>query len=155
MLRHPELAADVQVAADLLLLTNWIQKAKSKFLSVAQGYVAGCLQRILEMEEEEAESRDYSDEEAFIRLPLDITQCLRSVARRAESVSRSLLGEIQRISLSELHTFLLRFKTLERKRTGNGTGGALHLFRMVNTCRELRCVATCAGAHRDVPMTMC
>ncbi|XP_041941717.1 exocyst complex component 3-like protein isoform X1 [Alosa sapidissima] len=141
MLRHPELAADVQVAADLLLLTNWIQKAKTKLLSVAQGYVAGCLQRILEMEEEEAESRDYSDEEAFIRLPLDITQCLRSVARRAKSVSRSLLGDIQRISLSELHTFLLRFTALERKRTGNGEGGVSHLFRTINTCRELRLLA--------------
>ncbi|XP_062378543.1 exocyst complex component 3-like protein isoform X2 [Sardina pilchardus] len=141
MLRHAELAADVQVAADLLLLSQWIQKAKSKLLNVTEFYVAGCLQRILKMEEEEVESRDYSDEEAFIRLPLDVTQCLTSVARRAETVSRSLLGEIQRINLSQLHAFINRFRALERKHVGNGKGGVLHLFRTVNTYRELRLLA--------------
>ncbi|XP_062378544.1 exocyst complex component 3-like protein [Sardina pilchardus] len=137
MLWHAELAADVQVAADLLLLTEWIQKAKSKLLNVTQFYVAGCLQRILKMEEEEVESRDYSDEEAFIRLPLDVTQCLKAVARRAETVSKSLLGEIKRINNSELHTFIHRFIDLQRRRIGDGEGGVLHLFWTINTCRLL------------------
>ncbi|XP_031436770.1 uncharacterized protein si:dkey-196h17.9 [Clupea harengus] len=47
--------------------------------------------------------------------------------------------------LSQLHTFLHGLQALERKRMsaglGAGEGGILHLFRTINTCRELRLLA--------------
>ncbi|KAL2099361.1 hypothetical protein ACEWY4_005841 [Coilia grayii] len=148
VLGHPDVSADVFAVMDMMLLADWLKKAKTKALQSAQEYVGGCLKRMLEREEEEEEeagSCDQSDEEAFIRLHLDITQCLTGIVRKAGVISPSFRKETQMMCLFQLHTFLHRFTAREKKRMTGGKGEGEeripHLFRTINTCIELRLLA--------------
>ncbi|KAF4105545.1 hypothetical protein G5714_013207 [Onychostoma macrolepis] len=75
---------------DPLLLTGWFEKAKQKLLQLLKEDISTYLQNILHYEEEHGHNGDSMDEETFIRVHLDATQCLDSAISEAKIVGLTL-----------------------------------------------------------------
>ncbi|XP_063049586.1 uncharacterized protein LOC134444042 [Engraulis encrasicolus] len=141
VLAHPDIAADVADVSvlDVMRLGEWLHNAKSKTLDTTQEYVERFLERVLDKEEEEGLSCDQGDEEAFIRIHQDVTQCLGDVSEKAADVSPFMKRDVNTVCLIQLYSFTLRFAALEVKRmkrmTGAEDGRIRNLFRTLRTLR--------------------
>ncbi|XP_076830652.1 exocyst complex component 3 isoform X2 [Brachyhypopomus gauderio] len=132
---------DVLRVSDPLLLTDWVEKSKQKILTLVQEDISAILQNILS---EDQTVCDYRDEEAFIKLQLDVIQCLNATIQGTQAISHTLKKAIQRVCCDELHSFVERYVNAEKKRLKlqkpNETNSVLFVRTMYN-CRLLRSYA--------------
>ncbi|XP_050982032.1 uncharacterized protein LOC127175162 [Labeo rohita] len=127
---------------DPLLLTGWIERATGKLLPKLQNDISTNLQNILCYDEKHEHNEDSVDEETFIRVHLDVTQCLNAVIQSSKEFSHTLMCTAQTLCLKELHHFVQKYvhaakERLEKQQHLKKNSG--HLFRLISTCRQLRC----------------
>ncbi|XP_067277703.1 exocyst complex component 3-like protein isoform X2 [Pseudorasbora parva] len=130
---------------DPLLLTGWFERAKQKLLQELQKNISRTLQNILHYDEQHEHNEDSMDEETFIRLHIDVTQCLNHAILDAKPFGLTLMHAVQILCSEELQGFAQKYVDTENKRlielkfTENNS---LYPFRIINSCMELRCCAT-------------
>ncbi|RXN24794.1 exocyst complex component 3-like protein [Labeo rohita] len=109
---------------DPLLLTGWIERAKRKLLPKLQNKISTILQNILCYDEKQGHNEDSMDEETFIRVYLDVTQCLNAVIQSSKKFSHTLMCTTQMLCLKELHHFVQGFfaPRLNSPATNNSDG---------------------------------
>ncbi|XP_051772491.1 uncharacterized protein si:dkey-196h17.9 isoform X2 [Ctenopharyngodon idella] len=122
---------------DPLLLTGWFEKAKRKLLPKLKNEISKTLQNILCYEEQHGHNEDSMNEEAFIRLHIDVIQCLNAVIENSKAFSKTLICKVQPLCLKELHRFVQKYVDAEKKRQPLNTN-SVYLFRLISTCRQLR-----------------
>ncbi|XP_016368057.1 uncharacterized protein LOC107708373 [Sinocyclocheilus rhinocerous] len=126
---------------DPLLLTGWFERATRKLLPKLQNDISTTLQNILHYDEEHGHHEDSMDEETFIRVHLDVTQCLNAVIHNSKEFSNTLMCTAQTLCLKELHHFVQEYVHAEKKCLGKQkplNSKYVHLFRLVSTSRQLR-----------------
>ncbi|RXN24795.1 exocyst complex component 3-like protein [Labeo rohita] len=130
---------------DPLLLTGWIERAKRKLLPKLQNDISTTLQSILHYDEQHGHDEDSMDEESFIRVHLDVTQCLNAFIQSSKEFSHTLMCTTQTLCLKELHHFVQEYVYAEKKRLEKQQHlkkNSVHLFRLISTCRQLRFYAS-------------
>ncbi|KAL6487277.1 hypothetical protein MHYP_G00039030 [Metynnis hypsauchen] len=134
----PNIQDHVLRVSDPLLLTDWFEKSKQKFLTLLQKHISTVLQNILLYSEAHLDCRN---EEDLIKVHLDVIQCLDAALKSTEIISNTLITAVQRLCCDELHTFVERYVNGEKKhleaQKSNETY-SLHLFRIIDTCKHLR-----------------
>ncbi|XP_057198587.1 exocyst complex component 3-like isoform X2 [Triplophysa rosa] len=135
---------DVFRVLDPLLFSGWFEKAKKKLLTVLKKEIAGALQNILCNEEKHEDNELLMDEEWFIRVHLDVTQCLHGTIENAKTFSLTLTHKVHILCLEELHSFVQNYVHAERRRLDNLQPlktNLVYLCRIVSNCIKLRCLA--------------
>ncbi|KAK7148914.1 hypothetical protein R3I93_013055 [Phoxinus phoxinus] len=131
--------------SDPLLLTGWFERAKQKLLLELQKDISKTLQNILHYDEQHGHNEDSMDEETFIRLYIDVTQCLNCAILDAKKVGLTLMHAVQILCSEELHGFAQKYVDTENKHLKKlkfTEKNSVYLFRIINTCMQLRCCAT-------------
>ncbi|KAL0969014.1 hypothetical protein UPYG_G00221580 [Umbra pygmaea] len=153
LLGHPELWDEALQAVDLRLLTDWISQAEKKLLAIVQKDLFTSLRRILQNES----SREVcvSVDEAFIRLHVDVIQCLNAVLQRAKETSQTLKHNIQKLCWEGLQDFVEKYVNFEKKNlkeeTQLGTSNRMYLFKISKSCNELKRYAlSIAADHKGL-----
>ncbi|KAL1263307.1 hypothetical protein QQF64_006046, partial [Cirrhinus molitorella] len=126
---------------DPLLLTGWFERATEKLLPKEQNDISTTLQNILCYDEQHGHNEDSMDEETFIRVHIDVTQCLNAVIQRSKEFSHTLMCTAQTLCLKQLHYFVQEYVYAEKKRLEKQQHlkkNSMHLFRLISTCRQLR-----------------
>ncbi|XP_073776751.1 uncharacterized protein si:dkey-196h17.9 isoform X2 [Danio rerio] len=127
---------------DPLLLTGWFERAKVKLLPELQDEISRRLQNILDYDQHH---RNQVDEETFIRVHLDVSQCLNAVITNSKDFSDTLMCLAQNICLQELHHFVEMYVHSEKKHIEKlqplSTKHSVYLLRVISTCRQLRFLA--------------
>ncbi|XP_077053159.1 tumor necrosis factor alpha-induced protein 2-like [Siphateles boraxobius] len=130
---------------DPLLLTGWFERAKQKLLLKLQNDISRNLQNILHYDEQHGHNENSMDEETFIRLHIDVTQCLNCAISDAKKVGLTLMHAVQILCSEELHGFAQKYVDTENKclqKRKFTEKNSVYLFRIINTCMQLRCCAT-------------
>ncbi|XDV49959.1 hypothetical protein PO909_019105, partial [Leuciscus waleckii] len=130
---------------DPLLLTGWFEKAKQKLLAELQNDISRTLQNILHYDAQHGHNEDSMDEETFIRLYIDVTQCLNCAILDAKKVGLTLMHAVQILCSEELRGFAQKYVDTENKRLKKlkfTEKNSVYLFWIINTCMQLRCCAT-------------
>ncbi|KAL7890080.1 hypothetical protein AOLI_G00023380 [Acnodon oligacanthus] len=127
----PNIQDHVLRISDPLLLTDWFEKSKQKFLTHLQKHISTVLQNILLYSEAHLDCRN---EEDLIKVYLD-------VIHSTEIISNTLIMAVQQLCYDELHIFVERYvndgkKHLEAQKSSETY--SLHLFRITDTCKHLR-----------------
>ncbi|XP_051241231.1 exocyst complex component 3 isoform X2 [Dicentrarchus labrax] len=138
LLRPPELLEmDPIKNVDLLLYTEWVEKAKNKLLDNAQKEVRRSLEEILQIER----SRD-CDEETYLEFYVDIIQCIDAMPKDAQKISSKLSNDVREVCFQELLTFLQRYTTEQNdilgKQAKMDKPQTIHFFKTLTTCNELK-----------------
>ncbi|KAK2896478.1 hypothetical protein Q8A67_010966 [Cirrhinus molitorella] len=126
---------------DPLLLTGWFERATGKLLPKLKNDISTTLQNILCYDEQHGHNEDSMDEETFIRVHLDVTQCLNAVIQRSKEFSHMLMCTAQTLCLKQLHHFVQEYVYAEKKhleKQQHLKKNSMHLFRLISTCRQLR-----------------
>ncbi|KAK9964707.1 hypothetical protein ABG768_005856 [Culter alburnus] len=126
---------------DPLLLTGWFEKAKRKLLPKLKNEISKTLQNILCYEEQHGHNEDSMNEETFIRVYLDVIQCLNAVIENSKAFSNTLMCKAQPLCLKELHRFVQKYVDAEKKHLKKWqplNTNFVYLFRIISTCRQLR-----------------
>ncbi|XP_016384593.1 uncharacterized protein LOC107721212 [Sinocyclocheilus rhinocerous] len=129
---------------DPLLLTGGFERAKQKLLQVLQNDISTNLQNILRYDEDHGQNEDSMDEETFLKVHIDVIQCLNCAILEAETVGLTLMHAVQILCSEELHDFVQKYVDAENKRLKKRTvteNNSVYLFRIINTCMQLRCYA--------------
>ncbi|XP_056617167.1 uncharacterized protein LOC130431974 isoform X2 [Triplophysa dalaica] len=135
---------DVFRVLDPLLFSGWFERAKKKLLTVMKKEIAGALQNILCNEEKHEDNELSMDEEWFIRVHLDVTQCLHGTIENAKTFSLTLMHKVQILCLEELHRFVQNYAHAEKRRLDDLPPlkkNLVYLCRIVSNCGKLRCLA--------------
>ncbi|XP_073729133.1 uncharacterized protein [Misgurnus anguillicaudatus] len=161
---------DVFRACDPLLISGWLERAKQKILTILKDEISRVLQNILDYEEEYDEDNERSmDDEWFIRVHTDVTQCLIPVIQNANKFSPTLMNSVQILCLDELYSFIQKYVNGEMKRLENLQlinkkishrtsnlrakrnklletlqplqANFVYLCKTISTCMKLRCLA--------------
>ncbi|XP_052429037.1 uncharacterized protein LOC127970483 [Carassius gibelio] len=130
---------------DPLLLTGVFAKAEQKLLQVLKNDISTYLQNILSYDKEHGHNEDSMDEETFICVHLDVIQFLNNAILDAQEVGLTLMHAIQILCNEELHGFVQKYADAENECLNKlkfTEKNSLLLFRIMNTCMELRCYAT-------------
>ncbi|XP_042624517.1 uncharacterized protein LOC109104280 [Cyprinus carpio] len=101
---------------DPSLLTGRFERAKQKLLQVLQDDISKTLQNILHYDEKHGHNEDSMDEETFIRVHLDVTQCLNYAIFDAKKVGLTLMHAVQILCSGELHGFVQKYVDAKNKR---------------------------------------
>ncbi|KAK2896480.1 hypothetical protein Q8A67_010968 [Cirrhinus molitorella] len=125
---------------DPLLLTGWFERAKGKLLPKLQNDISTTLQNILCYDEQHGHNEDSMDEETFIRVHLDVTQCLNAVIQSSKEFSHTLMCTAQTLCLKQLYRFVQEYVYAEKERLEKQQNLKKNsvLFRLISTCRQLR-----------------
>ncbi|XP_026135143.1 uncharacterized protein LOC113113188 [Carassius auratus] len=126
---------------DPLLVTGWFERATRKLLPKLQNDISTTLQNILHYDKKHGHHEDSMDEETFIRVHLDVTQCLNAVINNSKEFSHTLMCTVQALCLKELHHFVQEYVHAEKKCLGKQkplNSKYVHLFRLISTSRQLR-----------------
>ncbi|XP_042624516.1 uncharacterized protein LOC109103836 isoform X2 [Cyprinus carpio] len=126
---------------DPLLLTGWFERATRKLLPKLEDDISTTLQNIRHYDEEHGHNEDSMDEETFIRVHLDVTQCLNAVINNSKEFSNTLMCTAQTLCLKELHHFVQEYAHAQKKCLGKQkplNSKYVHLFRLISTSRQLR-----------------
>ncbi|CAM4727657.1 unnamed protein product [Leuciscus chuanchicus] len=129
---------------DPLLLTGWFERAKQKLLLELQNDISRTLQNILHYHAQHGHNEDSMDEETFIRLYIDVTQCLNCAILDAKSFGQTFMHAVKILCSEELHGFAQKYVDTENKllkKLKFTEKNSVYLFRIINTCMELRCFA--------------
>ncbi|KAI4888311.1 hypothetical protein NFI96_017626, partial [Prochilodus magdalenae] len=128
--------------SDPLLLTHWFEKSKQKLLILIQRDISNMLQNILQYNETPC---DYKNEEDFIKVYLDVIQCLNATRQQSKIFSQILMDAVQRLCFDELHIFVQRYVKDEKKRLetqkSRNTYSLQDMYRIINTCKHIRSYA--------------
>ncbi|KAK9964709.1 hypothetical protein ABG768_005858 [Culter alburnus] len=119
---------------DPLRLTGWIEKAKQKLLTQLQKDISMTLENILHYDEQHGHNEDSMNEETFIRVHMDVIQG-----------GLTLMHAVQILCSEELRGFAQKYVDTENKRLKKlkfTEKNSVYLFRIINTCMQLRCCAT-------------
>nr|XP_055026048.1 uncharacterized protein si:dkey-196h17.9 isoform X1 [Misgurnus anguillicaudatus] len=146
---------DVFSDCDPLLISGWFEKAKQKLLTILKDEISRVLQNILDYEEEHKETS--MDEEWFIRVHFDVTQCLISVIQNAKKFSLTLMHMVQILCLGELHIFVQNYVHVKKQHLKNlkhPMANSIHLFRIISTCMKLRYLASQIGTQSKDTLDM-
>ncbi|KAK2896479.1 hypothetical protein Q8A67_010967 [Cirrhinus molitorella] len=138
--------------SDPLLLTEWFEKAKRKLLNMFQNYISTTLQNILHYDEQHGHNGDSMDEETFIRVHIDVNQCLNRVILDAKNFGLTLMDEVQILCSEELHIFVQKYVKVQKKhlKTQKFTEkNSVYLFQIINTCIQLRLCATQINPNKN------
>ncbi|XP_048060339.1 uncharacterized protein LOC125276666 isoform X2 [Megalobrama amblycephala] len=130
---------------DPLRLTGWIEKAKQKLLTQLQNDISRTLENILHYDEQQGHNEDSMNEETFIRVHMDVTQCLNHAIVDAKKGGPTLMHAVQILCSEELCGFAQKYVDTENKRLKKlkfTEKNFVYLFRIINTCMQLRCCAT-------------
>ncbi|KAK1791603.1 hypothetical protein P4O66_013610 [Electrophorus voltai] len=103
--------------SDPLLLTDWFEKSKQKVLILVQEHISTTLQNILQYEAQSV--CEYTDEEALIKVQLDVIQVLEK--------------DRVKVYVNAENEWLKLQKPNEKN--------SLHFFRTIYTCQQLRSYA--------------
>ncbi|XP_051504306.1 uncharacterized protein LOC127412187 [Myxocyprinus asiaticus] len=106
---------DVFRVHDPLQLSRWFEGAKQKLLQVLQNKISKILENILSNVQQYRPNGDSIGEEAFIRVHLDVIQCLNAVIINAKEFSLILMHEVQKLCCEELHSFVQMYVHAEKK----------------------------------------
>ncbi|XP_067336611.1 tumor necrosis factor alpha-induced protein 2-like isoform X2 [Channa argus] len=140
LLGHPYLQKMEPIQkVDLVLLTEWVEKAKDKLMKNVKNEVRDSLENILQ--NERTHDRCDSDE-AYVRLYVDAIQCIDAFPKEAQKVSSKLSDYVQEVCFQELLVFV-RSYTSEQTRILQGKAKmdepqTIHFFKTLKTCRELK-----------------
>ncbi|XP_051772508.1 uncharacterized protein LOC127524732 isoform X16 [Ctenopharyngodon idella] len=129
---------------DPMWLTGWFEKAKLKLLTQLQKDISRTLENTLHYDEQHGHE-DSMDEETFIKVHMDVTQCLNHAISDAKKFGLTLMHAVQTLCSKELHGFAQKYVDIENKhlKTLRFTEkNSVYLFRIINTCMQLRCCAT-------------
>ncbi|KAK7139861.1 hypothetical protein R3I94_012484 [Phoxinus phoxinus] len=129
---------------DPLLLTGWFERAKQKLLLEIQKDISKTLQNILHYDEQHGHNEDSMDEETFTRLPVNVTQCLNCALLDAKSFGQTFMHPVHILCSEELHGFAQKYVDTENKclkKLKFTEKNSVYLFRIINTCMQLRCYA--------------
>ncbi|XP_043085433.1 uncharacterized protein si:dkey-196h17.9 [Puntigrus tetrazona] len=126
---------------DPLLLTGWFVRGTEKLLTKLQDDVSRTLKNILDYDQQHRHTGDSVDAETFIRVHLDVTQCLNAVIQSSAEFSHTLMCSAQILCLKELHHFVQEYVYVEKKwlkKQQHLKKNSVHLLRLISTCRQLR-----------------
>ncbi|KAF4090291.1 hypothetical protein AMELA_G00050280 [Ameiurus melas] len=123
--------------SDPLLLADWLEYSKQKFLTLLKDNISTTLHNILQHDETNGDCYDDSSEEAFIQVQLDVIQFLNAHIQASKTVSHILKTAVQRLCCDELHSFMQRYVNAQSANQAN----LLCHFRTIYTCRQLRSYA--------------
>ncbi|XP_077053160.1 uncharacterized protein LOC143703007 [Siphateles boraxobius] len=129
---------------DPLLLTGWFERAKQKLLQKLQNDISRNLQNILHYDEQHGHNENTMDEETFNRLHINATQCLNCAILDAKSFGLTFMHAVQILCSEELQGFAQKYVHTENKHLKKlkfTEKNSVYLFRIINTCMELRCCA--------------
>ncbi|ROK15759.1 hypothetical protein DPX16_10063 [Anabarilius grahami] len=129
---------------DPLLLTGWFERAKQKLILQLQNDISRTLANIL-YDEQHGHNEDSMDEETFIRVHMDVIQCLNHAILDAKKFGLTLMHAVQILCSEELRGFAQKYVDTENKRLKQlkfTEKNSVYLFRIINTCMQLRCCAT-------------
>ncbi|XP_039527649.1 uncharacterized protein si:dkey-196h17.9 [Pimephales promelas] len=146
---------------DPLLLTGWFEKAIRKLLPILKNDISETLQNILHFDEKHGHYEESMDEERFIRVHIDVTQCLNAVLVNSEAFSKTFVCTAQNLCLEELHCFVRKYVDAEKKHLTNWKPlktNFVYLFRVISTCRQLRFFApqlNTPGINNDLLNLIC
>ncbi|XP_069049186.1 exocyst complex component 3 isoform X2 [Lepisosteus oculatus] len=140
---HPDIQDHSIKETDVLLVTDWIQKAEKKLLHAVQEEVSKRLDMILQNERETPDAYPYESDEDYIKLQVDVIQVLNSVITEAGNISHVLKPKVQQVCTEELLVFLQKYqagenKFLRSKKAKNSLSAKLHPLKIVNRCISLR-----------------
>ncbi|XP_051772504.1 uncharacterized protein LOC127524732 isoform X12 [Ctenopharyngodon idella] len=130
---------------DPLLLTGWFERAKQKLILELQKDISRTLENILHYDEQHGHNEDSMNEETFIRVHMDVTQCLNHAILDAKKFGLTLMHAVQTLCSKELRGFAQKYVDTENKRLKKlkfTEKNSVYLFRIINTCMQLRCCAT-------------
>ncbi|XP_051772503.1 uncharacterized protein LOC127524732 isoform X11 [Ctenopharyngodon idella] len=130
---------------DPLRLTGWIERTKQKLLLQLQNDISRTLENTLHYDEQHGHNEDSMDEETFIRVHMDVIQCLNHAILDAKKGGLTLMHAVQTLCSEELHGFAQKYVDTENKRLKKlkfTEKNSVYLFRIINTCMQLRCCAT-------------
>ncbi|XP_058652338.1 uncharacterized protein LOC131552525 isoform X2 [Onychostoma macrolepis] len=129
---------------DPLLLTGGFERAKHKLLQKLQNDLSTNLQEILRYDEQHGHNEDSMNDETFISVHIDVIKCLNSAILEAEMFGLTLRHAVQILCNEELHGFVQKYVDTENERLTKvkfTEKNSVHLFRIFNTCMQLRCYA--------------
>ncbi|XP_057198730.1 exocyst complex component 3-like [Triplophysa rosa] len=141
---------------DPLLFTGWFERAKQKLLTVLKDDISKYLQNILCNEEKHEDNELLMDEEWFIRVHLDVTQCLDAAIKKTEICSLTLKNSVQILCLEELRSFSQKYVDGEKLRLEDMQSletNFVYLCRIISTCMKLNCFAVqiCNVDNNEAP----
>ncbi|XP_036006422.1 uncharacterized protein si:dkey-196h17.9 [Fundulus heteroclitus] len=121
-------------------LDEWETKAQAKLLEKVQEEVRDTLQKILDADR----SQTGHDHEAYVRLYLDIIQCINAKPKLAHEISSTLYYQARVVCFEELLHFVKRYTSeqdeiLRKKaQTWRENPEILQFLKTLRTCKELR-----------------
>nr|XP_033499166.1 uncharacterized protein LOC117267390 [Epinephelus lanceolatus] len=134
LLGHPDLQKmDPIKEVDLLLLTEWVEKAKDKLLENVQTEVRGQLEKILQIKR---------GNEADDELHLDTILCIEAMPKEAQKISPKLSDRLQEVCFQELLLFLKSYSATQTERLGEmakmDNPEMKCFFQTLNNCKNLK-----------------
>ncbi|XP_064180969.1 exocyst complex component 3 [Anguilla rostrata] len=136
---HPDIKDNCFRAVDMLVLSDWLQRAEKMFLTAIQEVVSERLHSILQNEKIYWGTCIPGDEEDFIKLQIDVIQVLQGFIEPAGMISKQLKVKVQEICYPKLLVFLEKYVEREQKRLKmHAKSGEMYPFRTFSTSMELR-----------------
>ncbi|XP_049451548.1 exocyst complex component 3-like protein 4 isoform X2 [Epinephelus fuscoguttatus] len=134
LLGHPDLQKmDPIKEADLLLLTECIEKATHKLLENVQTEVRGQLEIILQIQR---------GNEADDELHLDTIMCIEAIPKEAQKISSKLSDRVQEVCFQVLLMFLKSYSATQTERLGKmakmDNPEMKCFFQTLNNCKNLK-----------------
>ncbi|XP_078031448.1 uncharacterized protein LOC117250599 isoform X1 [Epinephelus lanceolatus] len=134
LLGHPDLQKmDPIKEADLLLFTEWVEKAKDKLLENVQTEVRGQLEIILQIKR---------GNEADDELHLDTIMCIEAIPKEAQKISPKLSDRVREVCFQALLMFLKSYSATQTERLGEmakmDNPEMKCFFQTLNNCKNLK-----------------
>ncbi|KAK2826756.1 hypothetical protein Q5P01_020970 [Channa striata] len=124
---------------DLLLLTEWGEKAKDKLLKNVQKELRESLHNILHNERTHERC---DNEEDYVRLYVDAIQCVDAMPKEAQKISSKLYDYVQEVCFQELLVFVRSYVSEQAQRLEEKAKmdqqQTIHFLKTLKTCKELR-----------------
>ncbi|KAG7219890.1 hypothetical protein INR49_018768 [Caranx melampygus] len=150
LLDHPDLQEMKPVQkVDVLRIKEWEVKAKEKLLENVQTDVRRSLRIILQ-----DDIKGPCDcEESYVKLYLDIIQCVTAMGQAAAEISSELSEQVQKLCFQELLVFLKRYvseqtETLETKAQMDKPE-TIYFLKTLKTCKELKFFVQTTGFRQS------
>ncbi|XP_049918732.1 uncharacterized protein si:dkey-196h17.9 [Epinephelus moara] len=134
LLGHPDLQKMNPIKeVDLVLFTEWVEKAKDKLLENVQTEVRGQLEIILQIKR---------GNEADDELHLDTIMCIEAIPKEAQKISPKLSDRVQEVCFQVLLMFLKSYSATQTERLGEmakmDNPEMKCFFQTLNNCKNLK-----------------
>ncbi|XP_061099922.1 tumor necrosis factor alpha-induced protein 2 [Conger conger] len=150
LMSHPDIKDSCFKAVDLLVLSDWMQRAEKVFLAAVQGVVSERLCCIHQNEKIYWDNCIPGDEENFIKLHIDVIQVVHAWIEQAGKISKLLKVKVQEICYLKLLDFLEKYVEKEKKQLKmHAKSGDMYPFRTFCTSMELRKYAQTIATNKN------